>query len=366
ALETSLPTRFAYQIGAVGEAGSPDAHLYVEAMADAELIHRLGYDAAWAIEHHFSDYYPQPNPLLLLSHVAAKCPGLGLGTAVMVLPWYNPIRFAEDLAMLQTLSTGELHIGMGRGTARSEYEAFGISMETARSRFAEAWELTRLALKGKPFTFDGEFVKVPNPIVLRPQLLKKKPNFYGAIGSPGSAEIMAELDLPPLCLSNFPDHVLKSILRRWDAKTSQCGRSTAVTKPLSIKCFVGKTDKQAREEALEYLPDFFRLQVEHYETDARPWDNVSGYEQFSQMFSTLKDMCDPANLGPFLNQNLVGSPETVAARIRQLQDIGFNYFVLTNATYGVPRSVRQSTIRLFAEEVIPLVAEGARAPVPAQ
>jgi alkanesulfonate monooxygenase SsuD/methylene tetrahydromethanopterin reductase-like flavin-dependent oxidoreductase (luciferase family) len=239
-------------------------------------------------------------------------------------------------------------------------------METARSRFAEAWELTRLALKGKPFTFDGEFVKVPNPIVLRPQLSKKMPNFYGAIGSPGSAEIMAELDLPPLCLSNFPDHVLKSILRRWDAKTSQCGRSTAVTKPLSIKCFVGKTDKQAREEALEYLPDFFRLQVEHYETDARPWDSVSGYEQFSQMFSTLKDMCDPANLGPFLNQNLIGSPETVAARIRQLQDIGFNYFVLTNATYGVPRPVRQSTIRLFAEEVIPLVTEGARAPVPAQ
>ena len=80
------------------------------------------------------------------------------------------------------------------------------------------------------------------------------------------------------------------------------------------------------------------------------------------MFSTLKEMCDPANLGPFLDQNLVGSPETVAARIRKLQDIGFNYFVLTNATYGVPRSVRQSTIRLFANEVIPLVAEDVRAP----
>ena len=84
------------------------------------------------------------------------------------------------------------------------------------------------------------------------------------------------------------------------------------------------------------------------------------------MFSTLKEMCDPANLGPFLDQNLVGSPETVAARIRKLQDIGFNYFVVTNATYGVPRSVRQSTIRLFANEVIPLVAEDVRAPEPAK
>ena len=176
---------------------------------------------------------------------------------------------------------------------------------------------------------------------------------------------MADLDLPPLCLSNFPDHVLKSILTKWDAKARLHGRSTAVTKPLAIKCFVGKTDKQAREEALEYLPDFFRLQVEHYETDANPWDNVSGYEQFSRMFSTMKEMCDPANLGPFIDQNLVGSPETVASRLRQLQDIGFNYFVLTNATYGVPRSVRQSTIRLFANEVIPMVAEDVRTLVPA-
>jgi len=364
-MKHSPRTRFAYQIGAVGAAGTPDAQLYTEALADAELIHTHGYDAAWVIEHHFSDYYPQPNPLMLLSHVAAKCPGLGLGTAVMVLPWYNPIRFAEDIAMLQTLSEGELHIGMGRGTAKSEYEAFGISMESARSRFAEAWELTRLALKGEPFTFNGEFVRIPEPIRLRPQLQKMTPNFYGAIGSPGSAEIMADLDLPPLCLSNFPDHVLKGILSRWEAKAQANGRPTAVTRPLAIKCFVGKTDKQAREQALEHLPDFFRLQVEHYETDARPWDNVAGYEQFSRMFSTLKEMCDPANLGPFLDQNLIGSPETVAARIRQLKDIGFNYFVITNATYGVPRSVRQSTIRMFANEVIPLVNDDVRVQVAA-
>jgi alkanesulfonate monooxygenase SsuD/methylene tetrahydromethanopterin reductase-like flavin-dependent oxidoreductase (luciferase family) len=284
----------------------------------------------------------------------------------MVLPWYNPIRFAEDIAMLQTLSTGELHIGMGRGTAKSEYEAFGIAMESARSRFSETWELTRLALKGKPFSFDGEFVKIANPVLLRPQLSRKMPNFYGAIGSPGSAEIMADLDLPPLCLSNFPDHVLKSILVRWDAKAQSHGRSTAVTKPLAIKCFVGKTDKQAREQALEHLPDFFRLQVEHYQTDARPWDDVAGYEQFSRMFATLKEMCNPDNLGPFLDQNLVGSPETIAARVRTLQGIGFNYFVITNATYGVPRPVRQSTIRLFAKEVMPLLAESARERVPVQ
>ena len=128
---TQKPLRFAYQIGAVGDPDLDDRALYREALEDAQSLHRLVFDGAWMVEHHFSDYYPQPNPLLFLSHIAAACPGLGLGTAVMVLPWYDPVRFAEDLSMLSNLSSGELHIGMGRGTAKSEYDAFGIGMETA-------------------------------------------------------------------------------------------------------------------------------------------------------------------------------------------------------------------------------------------
>ena len=85
--------RFAYQIGAVGEADLDDQALYREALDDAVLLHRLGYDGAWMVEHHFSDYYPQPNPLLFLSHIAAACPGLGLGTSVMVLPWIDATDF---------------------------------------------------------------------------------------------------------------------------------------------------------------------------------------------------------------------------------------------------------------------------------
>ena len=207
--------RFAYQIGAVGEAGLTDRQLYREAIADAELLHRLRYDAAWMVEHHFSDYYPQPNPLLFLSHIAAACPGLGLGTSVMVLPWYDPVRFAEDVAMLQTLSEGDLHIGMGRGTAKSEYDAFGIGMETARDRFRETWEFTRKALQGGPVTHAGHYARWTTPTVLRPALQGRMPNFYGAIGSLESAAIMADLGLPPLCLSSFPDKLLRRILETW-------------------------------------------------------------------------------------------------------------------------------------------------------
>jgi len=145
---------FSFQFGPVGPEGMTDAQLYAEGMADARLGHELGFDVGWMIEHHFSEYYPTPNPLMFLANVAAKCPGLGLGTSVMVLPWYNPIRFAEDLAMLQTLCEGDLHIGLGRGTAIAEYKAFGIDMASSRERFAELASLFRPAEQLGVFVYE--------------------------------------------------------------------------------------------------------------------------------------------------------------------------------------------------------------------
>lgn len=354
--------RFGVQIGAVDAEGASDRTMYGEAIADAKYAQKLGYDAVWLVEHHFSDYYPTPNPLLFLSHLAAACPGMGLGTAVMVLPWYDPVRFAEDLAMLASLSTGPLHIGMGRGTAKLEYDALRVPMGEARERFRECWEVTQLALKGEPFTYSGQFVKLERPITVRPVLDKgREINFFGAIGSPGSGEIMADLDLAPLSLAQFPDYMLVKILERWRVRTKARGGPTDVILPISAKCFIGDTDAQAREEARGHLARFYKLQAEHYTTDTTPWGDIPGYEQFAKIFANMKLMGDPAQNDPILDRSLIGSAETVARRINELRGIGFNYILFSNAMHGVPREARHRMMRRFAEEVIPLTA---KLPVP--
>lgn len=346
-------SRFAYQIAAVGEQGLSDAEMYREAVIDATLLHELGYDAAWIVEHHFSDYFPHPNPLMFLSHLAAELPGFGLGTAVMVLPWYNPIRFVEDLSMLAALGSGPLHIGMGRGTAKSEYDAFGVDMTEARDRFRETWEFARAALAGDAVAYEGKHVRVPRALHIRPHVEPGRIQFYGAIGSLGSAELMGELGLPPLCLATFPDHLLQRILVRWQDRMRARGCAVDATFPISIKGFVAPSEEEAQELALTYFPRYFQLQVDHYQADRAPWGDIPGYEQFDRIFGNLKKLTEPANLGPYMEMNLVGSPETVARRIRALEAIGFNYFLISNAIVGVPRRVRHQTIRLFAEEVVP-------------
>jgi len=348
--------RFAVQIGAVDDEGASDAHMYAEAIGDARHAQELGFDSVWLVEHHFSDYYPTPNPLVFLSHIAAACPGLGLGTGVMVLPWYDPVRFAEDVAMLATLAKGRLDIGMGRGTAKLEYDAMRVPMAEGRERFRECWEVAQLALRGEPFTYQGDFIQIERPIKLRPVLDKdREVNFFGAIGSPASAEIMAELGLPPLSLAQFPDHMLIKILSRWRARSQECGYSTDVTLPVSAKCFIGDTTDDAREEARGHLARFYRLQAEHYGTDTTPWGDIPGYEQFAKIFANMKLMGDPTQNDPILDRNLVGSPEDVARRINELRAIGFDYFIVSNATAGVGREPRHRMMRRFAEEVIPLV-----------
>ena len=346
--------RFAVQIGAVDGHGASDQAMYREAVADARLAQSLGFHAVWMVEHHFSDYYPTPNPLMFLSHLAAACPGLGLGTAVMVLPWYDPIRLAEDIAMLQTLTDGDLMIGMGRGTAKLEYDAMRVPMGEARDRFAECWDVLQLALAGKPFSYAGTHLKIDRPITVRPILGERRPQFFGAIGSPESAEIMGDLGLAPLSLSQFPDYLLVKILSRWRARATAKGVPASVTLPVSTKCFIGDTDAAAREEARGHLARFYKLQAEHYTTDSTPWGDIAGYQQFAKIFANMKAMGDPAKNDPILDRSLIGSPETVARRINELRAIGFDYILISNATAGVPREVRHRMMRRFADEVAPL------------
>ena len=91
---------FGCVVAAAGAPGASDHDLYRGMLADCELYSQLGYGTAWVLEHHFSDYFPTPDVLVLLGHVAARLPDLGLGTAVIVTPWHNPLRLAEQIAML--------------------------------------------------------------------------------------------------------------------------------------------------------------------------------------------------------------------------------------------------------------------------
>jgi alkanesulfonate monooxygenase SsuD/methylene tetrahydromethanopterin reductase-like flavin-dependent oxidoreductase (luciferase family) len=356
--DTMKDISFGFQAAAADVAGVPDDELYRDMFADCALGHKLGYDAAWLLEHHFSDYYPTPSPLLLMAYIAAKFPKLSLGTSVLVLPWYHPLRLAEEIAMLNGLTQGTLHLGIGRGTAKTEYDAYNVDMNEGRARFAEVFKIVEQGLTGEPFTYCGRFWNIERPIRIRPNLVDKPVRFYGAIGSPASAEVMGDLGIPPICLSTFPDGLLTKILQRWRDRAG--AKAEGAILPISVKMFITDTDEEARELGRRYYRPYFALQADHYEADANPWVDIPEYTDFSRMFANLRKLADPAELGPFLDSNLIGSPETICRRIDSLAALGFNYFMVSCATPGTPLSVRQRMMTRFAEQVCPRYSSAMR------
>ena len=347
---------FGTVISAVGEPGASDADQYVEALVDADHVARLGYDALWVIEHHFSDYFPTPSPLVMLSHLAGRHPDIDLGTCVVVLPWYSPLRLAGEIAMLSQLSRGTLHIGFGRGLARLEYDAFGVAMTESRARFRECNEIIGKALGGGDFTYSGTFFNIERPIELRPKSVQERIRLYGATSSPDSAGIMAGLGLPMIRVSNFPLHFHSNDFARWDEETRAHGGATEVTKPILIHAVLADTDEEADALAKTHLSRYFEKVVEHYEADADPWKELDDYKAFSKFMATSKKLTRPENLGPWLDLQLVGSAETVCGKLQAYVDLGFDHFILQNATYGMPRAYRHEMWERFARDVAPRFA----------
>jgi len=333
--------------------GTSDAELYAN-LLDGCAFHRdLGYRTAWFIEHHFSDYYPSPAPTLAMAHVAARFPELALGTCVLVTPWYEPLRLAGELAMLTNMTEQKLYIGLGRGTAKYEYDAFGVHMTQARERFAEIWHVLDLAMSGERFTYDGEHVHVTTPVRIRPTPFRDRIDFFGAIGSASSTKVMAELGLAPMCTSF--GQLTPDLLPAWEGAAEAAGTRAAAAqlRPLLVNVIVADSDEDAVDEAKAYMTRFMEAQVRHYGASVVDIAGIRGYEAWTATFEGWKRLCDPDNIPQWTEAQIIGSPETCARRVQAFADAGFDHIILHTVTPGAPREAQQRWAERFAREVAP-------------
>src|SRR5262245_17031816 len=145
----------------LAQAGRSDVAVYKEHLELGDLAEPLGFDSIFALEHHFTGYSMSPAPVQLLTYFAGRTKRVQLGTAVIVLPWHDPIRVAESIALLDVLCGGRCLFGFGRGAASVEYAGMRIAMDQARGRFAEAAQIIVMALSQPEFEFKGEFYEIP-------------------------------------------------------------------------------------------------------------------------------------------------------------------------------------------------------------
>ena len=143
------------------EADKPTARVFGEVAEQTRLADELGYTIAWFAEHHFSNYCLCASPLMMVAHCASITQRIRLGTAVVVLPLYNPARLAAEIATADALSNGRLMLGIGAGYQPYEFERFGVDIAQNLEMTDEFCDILDLAFSRDFFSYNGKHYQIP-------------------------------------------------------------------------------------------------------------------------------------------------------------------------------------------------------------
>jgi alkanesulfonate monooxygenase SsuD/methylene tetrahydromethanopterin reductase-like flavin-dependent oxidoreductase (luciferase family) len=341
----------------LSESGRPDVDVVTDHLALGDLAEPLGFDSLFALEHHFTGYAMSPAPVELLAYFAGRTKRLLLGTAVIVLPWHDPVRVAEQIALLDILSGGRCLFGFGRGAASVEYAGFRVPMEEARARFAEAAQLIRKALAEPEFEWQGEFFHIPRMAIRPRPISHPERRFYASSVSPESAEIMAKLGFGILVvMQNEWAKAAESILSYREIALSVGHNPPPPIILTNVSC--AESRSQAQERALRWLGSKWESIDAHYRFSDGHLATVKGYESYGKMartYARLQDEEERARATAFyVKIQIVGTPEDCLEQIAELQRLtGLDHLVTEFSFGGIPHGEAERNMRLFAERVMP-------------
>jgi len=336
-----------------------DAEVFERELRLADLAVELGFESLWTVEHHFTDYLLSPDPLQLLTWLGSRHAGILLGTSVVVLPWHDPVRCAEQIALLDNLSGGRLVLGLGRGISKVEYEGFRVDMNSSRERFVA---YARAILEGLEKGFleaDDEFVRIPRrELRPRPRYSLRGRVYAGAM-SPEAMPIMARLGIGLLVIPQKPWHIVRqdheSYLDTW---REVHGPELPAPAPLcGGHVFVDRDPDRAREQAERYIGAYYCSVMKHYGFRSHEHTGVKGYEFYAGISRHIdKRGADAATLD-YVNLMPWGTPDQVLEKLARLRDLlGMAAFNPWFSYAGMPIAEAEASLRLFAREVLPVLA----------
>ena len=347
----------------LAQPGRPDAALYNEHMAMGDLAEPLGFDSLFALEHHFTGYSMSPAPLQLLSYYAGRTKKITLGTCVIVLPWHDPIRVAEQIALLDVMSGGRTLMGFGRGAASVEYEGFRIPMNEARPRFVESAQLIIKALSNETFDWDGEFYKIPHTAIRPRPISHPERRFYASAVSPESAEIMAKLGFGMLIVMQNEWAKAAEDVHKYRAITASVGHTPRPPIVLTnVAC--ADTREEARDWAMSYLGEKWDSIDNHYHFSDGHLSGVKGYESYGKLAKTYTKMKDPTFRSKatdfYVSIQIAGTPDDCIQQIGELRRLTGMDHLVTEFSYGsMPHHLAERNMRLFADRVMPVLQRDA-------
>jgi alkanesulfonate monooxygenase SsuD/methylene tetrahydromethanopterin reductase-like flavin-dependent oxidoreductase (luciferase family) len=331
-----------------------DAEVYAQELRLAEMAEPLGFDSVWSVEHHFTDYTMCPDVLQFLSYMAGKTQRVKLGSMVVVLPWHDPVRVAEEFVMLDNLSDGRVVVGVGRGLARVEYAGFRLDMNQSRTTFNESAEMLVRALEEGYAEFDGEFVRQPR-VEIRPNPFKSfEGRTYAAAISPESSIVLAKLGVGVLIIPQKPWHDVQTELASYRGTYQEVNEGAPPAPVVVTFAYCDNDEERATEMSRKYVGGYWDSVMKHYEFRSDHLKTTRGYEYYGNFTDKINTYGDRDVVDFFVNLQVTGTPEQCYQKVMDIYGYtGTDSLVAAFSYGGMPFEDAEASMRLFASEVMP-------------
>lgn len=308
---------------------------YAETLDVIVETERLGFGGAWVPEHHLSSDGYIPSPLIALSAIAARTSKMKLGSGIALAPLYDPVRFAQDCAVLDIIAGGRLEMGLAIGYRRREYAAYGVEFGKRGKIFDEWLEIASRLWAGETVDFDGQFYKVQGAQAMPPAPRGRMPLFIGGFADKAVDRVVqygeGYIGSDDVCLA-------------YVEKLKELGRDASAAKVrITGLMTVVSHDPEA---ALEELAPHF-LQV-----------NNSYAEYFVEDKAMGRDSFTPQSLEDFKKSGAVQvmTPDVAIAMFKGLQaKMPLDHYMMMRPP-GLPAERFLHYAETFAREVLPAFA----------
>ncbi|HRF47410.1 MAG TPA: LLM class flavin-dependent oxidoreductase [Anaerolineales bacterium] len=311
---------------------------FQEALAEAVLGEELGFDSVWLEEHHgIRDHY-WPSPLLALAGIATRTSRVLLGTDIVVLPFYHPVRAAEDAALLDVMSNGRAIFGAAIGYRPPEFELYGVSLDDRGARYAEMLTIIKALWTQESVDFAGRFYAIKGTI--EPKPARPIPIWLGGWGelSLKRAAQLGDAWVPG------PTASLEKLLAaqsQYRAALVAAGKDPAsVPTPLTREVVIAETREQAWDLAEKYVMVNYR--DEYGGGWKHPLIGSQDQTPVNQLAALTRD------------RFIIGDPDDCVRAIRRFSEaFGVDHLICRLYFPGMPHEHIMRELGLLAREVFP-------------
>ena len=315
--------------------GRSNQKYYEEVLTMAEWAEELGFDSFWLGEHHFYWYGTCVSPPMIIAALGQRTKRIRLGPAISVLPFHHPLVVAEEYGLADNLCGGRLNFAIGSGFSPVEYKTFGMSMEEARERYWESFDVILKAWRQEEFSHKGKYYQIENGSLYMKPVQKPMPPTWIAASSDETLTRTGELGFSIMAIPFARSGNMLEVKEKIDLFTEFYFRAGHRENPdiiVALHVYLQRNEENAVQAA---RPHYARV-AEYLKTSRRPGATVPDFDNIKKEKLAL-----------------FTTPENAVAILKEYEKIGVTHVISMVNFGGLPMNDVRRTLELMSKEVFP-------------